>query len=262
MPDDTWKYVENQFDNSTKNSKKRMKELAIFHRDAVHGSSLPISAPMVSRTVAALPPFMTAYNSWLTARVQFKMATAALDAALTHLGSTDIEDIEVAYKGAHKRTTPEYATAFPLGREPFQSGGIDDKVTAIETLSGRLGLQQSALATVVTNAENAADPALPLLRQRLGNLTSAASLTTSVLENIQTLRGTQHGAETQVELLRTGIEPLRKTLAAAMYANLGQLMTHFSATPEQITAFFDLSKLRETGVDEEEPPVPATTPKP
>jgi hypothetical protein len=50
-------------------------------------------------------------------------------------------------------------------------------------------------------------------------------------------------------------------VATALYANIGALMTHYAANPLQITAFFDLTKLRETGVEEEEPePVPPASP--
>jgi hypothetical protein len=84
-----------------------------------------------------------------------------------------------------------------------------------------------------------------------------------VLPNLQILRTAQHGLAGQVELARTALEPLRQAVATALYANIGALMTHYAANPLQITAFFDLTKLRETGVEKEEPePVPPASPVP
>jgi hypothetical protein len=52
-----------------------------------------------------------------------------------------------------------------------------------------------------------------------------------VLANLTSLRTVQNGLEAQADLVRLSIEPLRVALAAALYANCDQLMSHFSTTP-------------------------------
>jgi hypothetical protein len=85
MSHGTWKYVENQIDNATKRSRKRMKEIAIHHRDTVAESDLPIGGTLLARIDAALNPFLAAYQGWLGLRAQFKGATLTFQQALDRL---------------------------------------------------------------------------------------------------------------------------------------------------------------------------------
>ena len=54
------------------------------------------------------------------------------------------------------------------------------------------------------------------------------------------------------------IEVARVDIARALYGNCGALMNIYQATPERITAFFDLDTLRQSGADDAPPapPVP------
>jgi hypothetical protein len=238
MADADWHYLENQFDNATKKSRKRMKSIGQQHKDSLSEAPATIKAALIARITPPFDAFLAKYNVWVNLKANRKGAVLVFEGLLEHLSAVDIEDIETEFKGVYKRDTPQHTTAFAGGRAPYQEGSDDDRVDALVALQGRI--QELA-------DENPA-------------LDGTVDLVATAVTNLQAARTAANGFETKVELARTQIEPLRKALAVALYKNLGALMGELGPD-EQIAAYFDLELLRETGPDEEDPD-PITPPSP
>jgi hypothetical protein len=266
MPDEEWHYLENQFDNSTKDSYKRAKQQAQFHADAAPNAPGGIAAALGNRLAAAKTPFDNAYNLWVQKRGQLKGATQAYSERLDQFAGEDIEEIETAFKGGFKRGTPEHTSAFPQGREPFQQGGGDARVTALGNLKTRCEELIVPLQTGLQNAQNNNEPQAVIdeWQLRVFSMSAARDKAQAAHTALSGLRTLQNDLETEVDLARTAIEPLRVALGDALYTNLAQLMMTLNtgALRPQIAAFFDLDILRETGPEEEEPPVIPPVPPP
>jgi hypothetical protein len=236
MADADWHYLENQFDNSTKQSKKRMKNQAQHHRDALVAAPAGIKTALIARLTPPHEAFLNKYNQWVNLRAQRKGAGLTLEELLAKLSAEDIEEIETKFKNFYKRGTPQHATAFAGGRAPYQEGAEDERVDALVNLHTRI--------------DDIADPALD----------PVTDLVTAVLEPLQAARTATTTLGAQAEQARTQIESLRVALAGALYKNMAGLMQELGPV-EEVAAFFDLTLLRETGADEEDPePIPPPPP--
>lgn len=94
------------------------------------------------------------------------------------------------------------------------------------------------------------------LAQRLDGFTQLAAVKTEVESFAQTLengRNSQQSLEQKVDSTSLILEQQRITTAVEMYGNLGLLMSKYRSTPENISLFYELEIIRQTGADEEEP---------
>ena len=268
MADIEWHYIENQFDNSTKDSYKRAKQQAIYHMTAVGNAPGGIVAALTSRINAVAPPYIAKYEEWHQKRGLLKGATQSLADRVELLGRTEIEEIETMFKSGYKRGTPEHTSAFPQGREPFQHGGADERIAAAGNLSVRCAALTTPLLAGLADAQANAEPqgVIDDWQRRVFSMQGAQAMAAEAEAELIALRTAQDDLETEAELARTQIEPLRMGVADALYANLGALMQALNteALRPQISAYFNLDILRETSPEEEEPPVvtPPPTPTP
>ncbi len=216
-----------------------MKQIAQHHADALVSAPATIKTALQTRLAGPKANFEGKYGEWRGLLAQRAGAVIAVEQLLTKLSAEDIEDLETAFKAVFKRGTPQHTIAFAGGREPYQSGSDDERLDALQQLERRIAdLGESTLDAV-------------------GDLVAAVRVP------LETAMALVSGKGAASELARTEIEPLRATLAVALYKNLAQLMSELGPS-EQVAAFFDLLLLRETGADEEpvvpEPPVPPVTP--
>jgi hypothetical protein len=280
MPTDTWHYLENQFDNATVDSRKRMNILVadfkakIGARAGEHATFASINTEFATHATA----WTTAYNGWRNKLAQYRGATQTLEnllevLALSGAGGTrskiDEWDSRLqAHWGAHD---PVYVTLLPQGRAPFTTGGRDARIAEVGALATRLGEQAPIQNTVVTALQVQMDaitsgggtPPQELVdafedaQDRLATLQSLQTKVAAFSTSLQNARNAQQGVEGQVDAAATAVEARRLTLAQELYGHLGTLMKHFRTTATAAGDFFDLDTLMESGSDEEPEPPPA-----
>lgn len=240
MNDLTWHYTENQFDNSTKGSKRRMKLMGQRHQAALDNAPVGIKAALLARVTPPYEAFAEKYDEWVNQRGTLSGAVVAYQGLLGQLSAEGIENLETAFKVVHRRGSPQHATAFVGGRAPYQEGADDERVEALKNLKTRMvNLATPALAAVIAQATALLTPLLAA-RTAVADATSAA------------------------EYARTQMEPLRVALAVALYRNMAGLMQELGPS-ENVAAFFDLELLRQSGGEGEDggstpPPPPPVLP--
>ena len=219
METQTWSPTENQFDNGTKNSKKKMNIISSDHDSKLHAQiSNPLIAVLFSFFHAIRLMYLAKYTQWKSTVAAYHGATVNFEQLIAQLSSTMIEDFDIRIQVLFKRGTAQYAALLPNFRIPFQSGEYDERITALGTLSESLtGIV--ALAAVKTDVD-------------------------AFLLQLTTARDQQQGLEGLKQTLSEEVELARVTIAQAMYYTLGGLMQIFSANSIQIANFYDLETLR------------------
>lgn len=265
MADIDWHYIENQFDNSTKNSYKRARQQGEFHGNTLGNAPGSIAAVLLNRIGSALTPFVVKYDLWQQKRGQFKGATQAYNEALDLFSAEGVEQIDSAFRGAFARGTVQYTSAFPQGRAPFQTGAGDLRITALGNLKTRCVELLPPLEAELATAQGNGSPqeVIDASHLRVLSLTSAKNMANTTWLALSGLRSAQDDLESERDLARTAIEPLREALADALYANmcgLAQVLNTKALRP-QVATFFNLEILRETAPEEEEvAPIPPVVP--
>lgn len=219
MSTQTWSPTENQFDNGTKNSKKKMNILSSDHDSKLHAQ---MSNPLIAVLFSFFNPirlmYLAKYTQWKSTVAAYHGATIAFEQLIAQLSSTMIEDFDIRIQVVFKRGTAQYAALLPNFRGPFQTGEYDERITALGTLS-------QSLTGIVPLAAVKADVDAFLLQ-------------------LTTARDTQQGLEGLKQTLSEEVELARVTIAQAMYYTLGGLMQIFSANSIQIVNYYDLETLR------------------
>ena len=219
MSTQTWSPTENQFDNGTKNSKKKMNIISSDHDSKLHAQiGNPLIAVLFSFFHAIRLMYLAKYTQWKSTVAAYHGATVNFEQLIAQLSSTMIEDFDIRIQVLFKRGTAQYAALLPNFRIPFQSGEYDERITALGTLSESLtGIV--VLAAVKTDVD-------------------------AFLLQLTTARDQQQGLEGLKQTLSEEVELARVTIAQAMYYTLGGLMQIFSANSIQIANFYDLETLR------------------
>jgi len=222
-----WHYAENQIDNCTKESKKRMNRIISDHLSKLHaGIADPDILALYNRTLPLKTDFSGSYAGAISANAYYKGRTAAYDLLKNELSSTKIEDWDIQIQVVFRKGTPEYIGLLPRGREPFQKGTNDQRIDEVRALGLRL----------------AAYPALAAVK------VSVDAFATS----FGNARDIQQEKELLVAENSSSNEIHRKALANMMYGNLGVLMDKFRDDPKQIEKYFDLEVIRNTGSETNE----------
>jgi hypothetical protein len=232
MAASTWKYLDNQFDNATAESYRRMFILCTDHDSRLDGrKSEPAIAPLAVRFHPVYEAYAVAYSQWTAASGATRGGVAAVQAQLDLLSSTKARQWDVKTLAVFDSGTPEHTAIWPDGRGPLQTGAIDPRIAAVKALHTRMQPHAAALGA-------------PLLAEVL-----------AFHAVLLALRNTQQGREGAKDADTTALEAARVATAEMMYGNLGLLMDAFRATPAAVADFFDLSIIRDTAPAE---PLPAT----
>ena len=229
-------YLENQFENATKNSFKRANILGEDHLAKLAAEqSDPDIAFLFERFQPVQILFVERYTGWLKIKGVYKGWTQRMEEIQDKLSSDKIAEWDNKIKAEVGEDSAEHTTLLPNGREPFQTGGRDARILEVKGLSKRLE-DFPALAAVKTDVD-------------------------AFAAQMDSTRDTQQQKEDLVEKASDGLEELRVAMCNMMYGNLGRLMDKFMDGPLVIDRFFELQLIRETGKDEEEvEPIPPEEP--
>lgn len=287
-----WHYLENQFDNSTKNSRKRMNIILSDHiakLSARLGEHATI-AGLVGPTQGVMNTWSARYSDWRNKQAAYRSATKAvqdlLDALMFSAGPnvrSKIDEWDSKISALWMPGSVEYVNFLPNGRAPFTIGGRDNIIKEVGDFSQRLAAKIGDLTTARDTLQGQVDAitggggvppealadALEQAKSRVDTVTSLSSKTAQFHSQLSGARTTQQGKEGLVDSAATLVEEQRVIAARRLYGNLGRLMDHFVSLPgEQVEPqcaagdFFDLDTLIQTSADEEPDPEPAPAPTP
>jgi len=227
----SWRYASNQFDNSTKNSRKRMKIISTDHDGKLMERQ---GEPGIGALYEFYHPlhegYINKYSDWMVMRASYKGSTLTIRNLFGELSSSRIRNWDVVIQGFYPLNTQRYVELLPNRRKPFQNGGYEQRSAAVQALIQAIG----------------ADDDLRTLKEEI------IAFRTSVDD----ARNAQQGKEGMVDELSLQLEAKRIVCAGALFRNLGDLMHLYYQDPSHIAAFFDLDNLRKTGNEEEEPVLP------
>jgi hypothetical protein len=155
MTNVSWSYLQNPFDNVTKNSYKKMYEMSTDHFDKLRGyarTNLELKA-LYDWAYPAYQAFVQEYDKGYVHASTYQMQTATLENLLLELSSTHIRRWDVAIMSVYDIVEPPYKALLPEGRRPFQSGAYDARIRAVKRLADSLQNfpALSALQTTVLN---------------------------------------------------------------------------------------------------------------
>ncbi len=223
-----WRYLQNPFDNVTKDSFKLMNILAKDHKDKLEAAA--ILDRRISPFAYSLAPKYQAFADVLV-RVtsvsnMYQGHTQQVETLFSELSNTHIRDWDVAIQGVYHDRTMEYKTLLPQYRSPFQSGGYEARIREVK-----------ALAASLSNYPNLAT--LQLVVETYGN-------------SLEQARSRQQGYEGATIQLSKQTETLRLELATEMHAIFGGLLQLFAANPVEIERFYEMEHLRSYAFPKEE----------
>lgn len=227
MAQETWHYQQNQFDNATEGSFKKMNILNADHfgkLQALQGD--PDIAALLARTTPLHDAYNLRYSRWLSAKATYKGRTSQMEEHINNLSLTKSKEWDAQIQVVHLEGTPNYIAILPDGRKPFYSGTIDDKISHLQSLAQRL-VAYPALAATMNDV--------------------LAFHTT-----IDNARDVQQQKEELVHDASDLLETARKNIALMMYRNLGFLIDKYGSAPEMISNFWELQLLRAAISDDEQ----------
>ncbi len=215
----SWQYLNNQFDNVTKNSNLSMVIITNdHHAKLMEQQADPVILNLLTRTTPLHDAFLTAYNNSKNAIGLRKAATQSVENKLALLRSTTLRSWDAQVQVHFLSGTPEYTSVFPNGLTALHTSTIDQTVTMLKALAERAN-EHAVLAAVATEID-------------------------TFHTELKDLRDAQQGKEQQVGSTSTLLETQRVALANMMYANLGVLMDKYSDAPENIANFWEVQLLQ------------------
>ena len=224
-----WSYLNNPFDNVTKNSHKKMKLLATDHISKLKKGATNDSViqELYDYILPAYEAFTKYYTRRTTIEARYQMETQRFANAMALLMSKKIKRWEALSLLTYDDTTPEYNMIFPNGREPFRVGTYDDRISQTSSLAERLSMF-SDLADLQTEVANYAN-------------------------DLFKLRDIQQGFEKDLADIRDTLEQSRFELAKKMHAVFGRLIFRYIDDLRLAENYYELQYLiRSSSTDEEE----------
>lgn len=222
-----WSQLDNQFDNATKNSKKKMRLIINDHVRRLESNKE--GDPELEAMYDIAQPKQKAYdqkmNQWESSKGIGKSKTKDWTDLLDEINDTvlNVWEGQVAfYFPAHTST---YLAIFPGGRMAITSGPYEDRLAALDALS-----------------------------ETLGNYKELAALKTTVddkLTEIHQARKSQQSQYDKVGVTSTELEEMRVELANILDDNLCKLKIKYRKNLAMVEHFFDLSLLRKNVSDED-----------
>lgn len=232
-----WIFTSNTFEVNTQGSHKKMLALAADTEAKLkaEANDLAINA-LYQAYFPVYDTYRQIYMNYDVAAGNYEGQTLNVETSLTENLPKEIKKWEGFVRSIYAEDTPEEHSIFPNKRSPFTQSTYEDRISAVGALSKRLSLDS-----------NPAIQAYAATVQSFYNLLISA-------------RETQQNNEGLLGHLSDIREEQRVLLADELYGVLGGLMQKFKADPAQITRFFDLSLLRQTGSQNN--PMPDDAPPP
>ncbi len=221
-----WHYLENQFQNVTKNNNKLSVIIANDHDSKLQAESGdPAILVFYNRFHPLKVDLSVKYALWVAAKGLYKGETARVEQKLAELSGTAIESWDIQVQVVHKRDTPDYIALLPNFRIPFQSGGIDLRIEELRGFSTRLD-SYPALAAVKAEVD-------------------------AFLAVLEGFRNVQQGKEETVGLTSDNLKSSKLASMIMAYRNLGGLMDKFGSNPSDVERFYELELLQQTPPEDE-----------
>ena len=218
----TWKYLDNQFEVTTKKSYKKALKLSNFHDAALQTQVIttPGLQPLLDRYHPIHLDYVDQYTKWRSAGGKQEGQTLNLEQQLAiALGQIDVWEPQILV--LYPRNTPRFKEIFPDGRKPFRQSGLDDRINAFKTLSDNIG-GDAALAAVKAQVD----------------------ATYATLDNA---RDTQEGAKTTKKGGSQQVDIARLAAMNMQYRNMAFVLDNFFDNREDMcNKIFDLQTLRES----------------
>jgi hypothetical protein len=214
-----WSFLNNVFLSATSNSYRAMKKIGNFTVAALDAKK---SDPFFNSLLTLLLPYVTTYNNaystWVSKLGTQMGHTASLKDLLKQLSTEKIETWDLAIQNLYRDTTAQYIALLPYHRIPFQNGSQDDRITAVEALIKAIG----------------DDTKLKDIKKEIQDF----------YDQLATDYNTQKGSKSSTSNNSDAVEAARIASATMLYGILGELMSHFKATPAEVGNYFDLQTLR------------------
>lgn len=215
-----WHYVNNQFDNATRDSFRLMLTVTNDHyaKLVAQQADADILA-LLTRTTPVHDGYLDGYSGWKAELALYKSATQTVDTMLTDLGANLARQWDTAIMVEYDKGTVEHTALLPNGRTPFQQGTKDERIAAVKTLGDTLA-GYAPLAALKATVD-------------------------AFYTSVKDARDAQQGKEQTSQQASTELETARLAIATILYRNLGALMDKFGSAPDNIFNFFEVSLLQQ-----------------
>lgn len=224
-----WHYLENQFYNAVKGSKKKSQDLFKTH----YGKLLEeASNPDIQALLDVFEPQYTesliATADWLDARGRLAAATVDVTDKQDELQFPTARDWSNKIEEVFPKNSSAYVRLFPRGREPFQKGTRSQRMMAVLTLSRALldGIYQPVFADL--QAEVAV-----------------------FYEKFKYLDAHQIQEKKNLERAINKLDVKIETACITMHQNVGRLMDIYGPQHMNMVDYFDMLILRDAEVHDD-----------
>ncbi|MBI2722816.1 MAG: hypothetical protein HYX39_11640 [Bacteroidetes bacterium] len=233
-----WIFTSNTFEVNTEGSHKKMLALAADTEAKLkaEANDLAINA-LYQAYFPVYDTYRQIYINYDVAAGNYEGHTLNVETILKENLPKEIKKWEGFVRGIYPEDTPEEHSIFPNKRSPFLQSTYEDRISAVASLAKRLSLDNNP------------------------TVQAYASTVQSFYNLLITARESQQNNEGLLGQLSDIREEQRVLLADELYGVLGGLMQKFKADPAQITRFFDLSLIRESGSTDESLPDDAPPPE-
>lgn len=225
---ETWLFAGNTFESNTRGSFRKMYSLSKDHYGKL--KALRTDPDLNLLYLEFEQPYL--YNSglyfqWIAKESRYQGTTDELVELLKELGSTKMRYFDSTIQTVFDSETPAYKKIMSNGREPFQHGSIEDKISALEAFN------------ISVNAE----PAFTRTFK-----TAVSTFCRAVTDK----RDEQQGLEVEVAELSSQLELSRVALSETFISVLGGLYRKYKSNLVEIENFYDLELIRNHSAGEKE----------
>ncbi len=217
--DGTWRYLVNQFVNSTENSYRKSMKLSNYH-DANLKLQKDIYAPLIPLYTRYHPlhlELVEKYTKWYS-EVGYREGRTINIMELLEETYENLFLWDLDIQGVYNAKTSEYKGFFAEGRAVFYKGTLESRINAYNTLQDRLG----------TN------PSLATVKQDILDAYTA----------LNDARDVQIGSKGNVKLKSGSLDIARINAMNMQYRNLGICMDAFIDEPMITESLFDVNTMR------------------
>ncbi|MBI2722054.1 MAG: hypothetical protein HYX39_07760 [Bacteroidetes bacterium] len=219
-----WIYTNNTFEVNTQGSHKKMLALSADTEAKLKaGPNDPAINALYQAYFPVYDTYRQIYINYDVAAGNYEGQTLNVESILKENMPKEIRKWEGYVRNIYPEDSPEEHSIFPNKRSPFLHSTYEDRISAVASLAKRLSLDNN-----------------PAIQAYAASVQSFYNLLISARE----IQQNNEGLLGHLSDIR---EQQRVLLADELYGVLGGLMQKFKAEPDQITRFFDLSLIRETG---------------
>ena len=234
----SWRYLQNMFDNATKNNFLHMYLLSNDHFDKLRGRIRALNEQIAAATEpnetlekerqalleilavgeTAFEAYREQYRSNTTTNAKYRLLTERLRKLLKDLSARKIRHWSVSVQVFFDIKSTDYIYLFPKGNRVFQQGAYDVRINEVQSLAERL-TDYAVLGDLQTKV------------QTFG-------------EQLYAIRSEQQAIEGMQQQNSKLLEEKRLALARQMHGMYGGLLMLYRENPAIIESFYELQYLQ------------------